>query len=242
MHNLSGIWQLGLQQKLQASLPAGEPAIMDLALALTSRSYGASEHAVIKLTDSCTSLLPTLLGRYRDSKMLLLYSDLESFLVAMLRSPERREYARNMLTRARMDLSAVGMGRIWTDEPLNDGRAVGMIWLSLMYPFLRLLLSATQKVRSLRSDAFFSAPLQTLISLDRFFGLDIGESRLQAHLDTGVLLQHAKDAANPFDVEQRKASQEAAAVRFGNEIADAVQWVTTITADAPIPAPLPGAL
>jgi len=242
LHNLSGIWQLGLQQKLQASLPAAPPAIMDLALALTSRSYGASEQAVIKLTDSCTSLLPTLLGHYRDTRMLLLYSDLESFLVAMLRSPERRAYARNMLTRARMDLSAVGMGRLWTDEPLGDGRAVSLIWLSLMYPFLRLLLSAPRQVRSLRADAFFSSPLQTLVSLDRFFGLDIGEERLRDHLATGVLLRHAKAADDPFDVGQRKASQEAAASQFGDEIADAVQWVTTITADAPVPAPLPGAL
>ena len=254
LHNLSGIWQLGLQHKLQARLPAAQPSIMDLAVALNSRSYSPAERPVIKLTDSCTSLLPTLLAHYRDSRMLLLYSDLESFLVAMLRSPERREYARNMLTRARLDLSAVGMAQIWPDERtgeppgelpgqlLSDGRAVALIWLSLMYPFLRLLLSVPQNVRSLRSDVFFAAPLQTLDSLDRFFALDIGEDRLQAHLDTGVLSQHAKDAANPFDIEQRKARDAHAASRFGEEIADAVQWVETITVDAPIPAPLPGAL
>ena len=242
LHNLSGIWQLGLQEKLQSSLADAEPAIMDLALALTNRSYGQAEKPVIKLTDSCTSLLPTLLGTYRDSRMLLLYSDLESFLVAMLRSPERRAYARNMLVRARLDLAAVGMGRIVKDEDPADGRCIAMIWLSLMYPFLRLVVSVPDRVRSLRSDVFFSTPLETVASIDRFFDLGIGESRLRSHMDTGVLLRDSKNATDPFDSQQRDAERKAAASQFRGDIDDALNWVAAITADAPVPDELPNAL
>ncbi len=239
LHKLSGIWRLGLQDKLQASLPATEPSIMDLSLALTNRSYGAAEQAVIKLTDSCTSLLPTLLGRYPDSRILLMYSDLESFLVAMLRSPGRREFARNMLTRSRLDLTAVGMGRLVTDEDPGDGRCIALIWLSFMYPFLRLLASVPRRVRSLKSDVLFSSPLETVGSVDAFFDLGIGEDRLRSHLQAGVLSRDAKQRTVRFDIDQRRAEQKAAADGFRDEIDDALGWIVEVTTGVPIPGALP---
>ena len=239
LHKLSGIWRLGLQDKLQASLAAAGPPILELAVALANRSYDVAEQPLIKLTDSCTSLLPTLLGHYPDSRILLMYSDLESFLVAMLRSPGRREFARNMLTRSRLDLTAVGMGRLVRDEDLGDGRCVALVWLSLMYPFLRLLASVPQRVRSLKSDVLFSSPLETVASVDTFFGLDIGENRLRSHLQAGILSRDEMQRTVSFVIELRRAEQKAAANQFRDEIDDALEWAGSITADAPIPANLP---
>jgi hypothetical protein len=239
LHKLSGIWRLDLQDKLQASLPDAGPPILDLALALASRSYDTAEQPVIKLTDSCTSLLPTLLGHYPDSRMLLMYSDLESFLVAILRSPGRREFARNMLTRSRLDLTAVGLRRLVKDEDLGDGRCIALVWLSLMYPFMRLLASLPKRVRSLKSDVLFSSPVETVTAVDEFFSLGIGESRLRAHLNGGVLSRDAKRRAVQFDNEQRNAEQLAAAEMFRDEIDEALEWTSGITAGAPIPGELP---
>ena len=242
LHNLSGIWRLGLQKQLHAKVGRSRPHIMDLALALVARTYGAAEKPVVKLTDTCTSLLPSILSRNPGSRILLLYHGLRRFLVAMLRYPGRRQYARNMQIRAEADLRVVGRDDLLAERELSDARCAALVWMGLMYPYLRLLAASPQRIRSLDAADFFADPEATLNRLDRFFGLEIGADRMAERLAGGVLSRDAKSADADFDSGRYRAELESAEAALRDEIDDAVAWVDRITTVEPIPATLPNPL
>jgi hypothetical protein len=239
LHNLSGIWRLGLQKKLHEKVGRVRPHILDLALALVARSYGESEKPVVKLSDTCTSLLPSILARNPGSKVLLLYHELRRFLVAMLRYPNRRQYARNMQIRAEVDLRVVGRKDLLADLELSDARCVALVWMGLMYPYMRLLAAAPNRIRSLNATAFFTEPERTLDRLDQFFGLDIGPDRIGQRLAEGVLSRHSKNDDGDFDSGRYQADLESAETALRDEIDDAVAWVESVTEAEPIPTDLP---
>lgn len=242
LHNLSGIWRLRLQKKLHDNLGREEPFILDLALSLLARTYGEAEKPLIKLSDTCTSLLPSILARNPGSRILLLYHDLRRFLIAMLRYPYRREYARNMRIRAEVDLRATGQERILEDKDLNDGRCAALVWMGLMYPYMWLLAAAPDRVRSLKATVFFDDPGGTLKAADEFLDLGIGRARLEAGLATAPLSRHSKDVDQAFDRDRYMADLASAETQFQAEIDDAVEWVMRVSSADPIPATLPNPL
>jgi hypothetical protein len=241
-HNLSGIWRLGLQENVHRKIGRDQPPILDLAITLVSRTYGEEEKSVVKLSDTCTSLLPSILARSPRSRVLLLYQELRRFLVAMLRFPYRRQYVRNMRVRAEVDLRAVGREGIPAGPDLNDGRCAALVWLGLMYPYLRLLAATPARVRSLNAGTFFDAPTDTVKKLDAFFGLSLGDERLEAHIAEGALSRHAKRADEDFDADRYTADLASAEIELRDEIDDAIAWVESVSAAEPVPPHLPNPL
>jgi hypothetical protein len=241
-HNLSGIWRLGFQSRVHRRVGRTEPPILDLAMALVSRTYDETEKPVVKLSDTCTSLLPSILARSPGSRILLLYHELTRFLVAMLRLPDRRQYARNMRIRAEVDLRAIGKPEALAEPELSDGRCAALVWMGLMYPYLRLLAAAPDRIRSLNAAVFLEDPLRTLKQLDAFFCLGIGQSGIEERLAEGALSRHSKNADRDFDADTYRTDLESAATEFQDEIDDAVNWVARVTAAEPLPEKLPNAL
>ncbi|MGD8635499.1 MAG: hypothetical protein PVI25_00050 [Gammaproteobacteria bacterium] len=241
-HNLSGIWRLGLQEKVHARIGRREPPILDLALALCARTYDDEERSVVKLSDTCTSLLPPILARSPDSRVLLMYHELERFLLAMLRHESRRQYVRNMRIRAEVDLRAVGREDITSTEDLSDARCAALVWMGLMYPYRRLLAKAPDRVRSLNAATFFTHPADVLETLDEFFHLDIGKERLQAQIAGGAMNRDAKHTERTFDADRYKADLESAAAELRHEIDDAIAWTERVSAVEPLGSTLPNPL
>jgi len=242
LHNLSGIWRIGARRKLQAQLPYPDTPILDVALAMLSRTYGPAEKPVIKLTDSCASLCPSLLDHHPESRLLLMYHRLPRFLVAMLRTQERRAYVRNMLVRAHVDLAQCGKQELVTREFGSDGRAAGYLWLGLIYPYLRLLAGGPDRVQSLDASDFFERPAGTLRSVGEFFGLGLSDAEIDDRIAAGVLDRDAKHAGQDFNSGRFERDLDESASALSGEIGDAIAWVTELSRDEPIPASLPCAV
>lgn len=242
LHALSGPWRTGGQRDIQARLGCPEPSVLELNLSLLQRSFSASERPLVKLTDSCTSLLPAMLKARPGSRLLLLYQALPRYLATMMSDPERRQFARRMLTRAHLDLVAAGKRELVTGEPLGDARCIAYVWLSLMYPYRRLLSLGPSRVRSLDAVRLFDRPEGTVVAAGRFFRLGLSRQAITERLAGGIMGADAKDTDRRFDRARRQAELEAVRDQYRAEIDDALDWVDAITADDPLPAELPNSL
>jgi len=160
----------------------------------------------------------------------------------MLRFPYRRQFARNMRIRAEADLRAAGRTEVIPDGALSDGRCAALVWLGLMYPYLRILAADPGRTRSLDAAAFLEAPGETLARLDAFFDLGIGAERLAQGIGHGAMSRDAKDADKGFDEAGRRADLESAAREFRDEIDDAVSWAIGVSTIEEIPGELPNPL
>jgi hypothetical protein len=188
------------------------------------------------------SLCPALLDHHPESRLLLMYHQLPRFLVGMLRTAARRDYVRNMLVRAHMALARSGKQELVRRDIGGDGRVAAYVWLAPMYPFLRLLAAAPDRVRSLDSCDLFTRPAETLRAVDRFFGFGLGDAQIDRRLAAGVMDYHSKDAARDFDSERYLHEVDQAASDLSAEIDDAVAWISELSRDEPIPVTLPHAL
>ena len=239
LHRLADFERYGMWSRLQGQLGFSDPHLLDLTLALLARTYGEAEKPVVKLTDSCTSLCPEFLSHDPGSRILLLYHDLEHFLVAMLKDGSRRAYVRAMLGRARADLGRVGRGIPVSFEGLSDARCVAYVWLGLMYPYLNILAACPERVRTLNASRFFRQPRDHLVALIEFFGLDISAEQLDRQLSAGIMGRDSKRPDRSFERARYQSDLEEMKASLRREIADATKWVETVTAGATIPDPLP---
>lgn len=238
------IHRLSFARRIQPGFEAAfsDPPLLELQLALLTRTYSESEKPVVKLTDTCINLCPDLLDYHEDSRVLLLYHRLPRFLTAILRDEQRRAYARGMLDRANLDLEAAGKLASVDPRSLTDGRCAAYVWIGLMYPYLSLLERYPGRVRSLDAEVFFARPRETLEALGGFFRIGLTAGQIDQQLSSGILDRHAKDADRVFDDADYETEIAATAARLGDEIKDALDWASTITADDPIPGNLPDPL
>lgn len=242
LHRLADLRRHGLWGEMERQSGLGDLLVLDLALALLARTYGETEKAAVKLTDSCISLCPDLLAHNEGSKILLLYNDLERFLVAMLKDDARRKYARAMLTRSRADLASAGKDISLSDEDLSDARCAAYAWVGLMYPYLTLLAKYPYRVRSLDAQEFFNHPRDVLCSLGRFFDLEITEDTVEKQLSQGILQKDSKRPSRSFESARYESDFEETKRSLQAEIDDAMEWISTVTSDDTIPEKLPSPL
>ena len=214
---------------------------MNIALLLLSRTYRHSERALIKPSDSCNNLAVTLLQAHETSRALLLYSDLDSFVVSNLHHVSRRLHLFNSLERACYDLHQLGFPDF--DPNITDpARAAATVWLSLMMQHLAVLEETSLEVRSLDSAEFYARPFETLQAASAFFDLAHRPADLQREVEKGAFKQDAKKQDQTYDSGQ--AEQRRAAQRAGLEtvMAEAELWVQRLTPERALPRKLPRAL
>lgn len=221
-------------------LDATEPeALLDVAVALCSRTHAREEMAIVKPSAQCNTLMPALLDRSDDPSGLFLYSTLESYLCQVLKRADRRALARN---RARLLVpEAQRLGPIGTVAAgsLSDARSAAFVWLVRIASYARWhARGELDGVRSLDGDAFIAEPRRTLAAVARRFGLDTTETAIERALEV-ELRRHAKQVEVPFGARQRAEEMAEVRVRHRDEIRDAVGWIAPFGLPA---LPLPGAL
>lgn len=236
--------RLSFARRIRPEMEAdfADPSLLELDLALLTRTYEEREKPVIKLTDTGINLCPDLLDHHESSTVLLLYHALPRFLTAILKNDERRAYARNMLDRAKLDLAAMGRLESVETSSLTDARCAAFVWIGLMYPYLALLAAHPERARSLNASDFFQDPRGALAAIADFFALDMTEDMIEHQLSAEVLGRDAKFVDRIFDSAEYEAEVAARAMQLQDEIDDAVEWAASLTSDDTIPSNLPNPL
>lgn len=193
--------------------------LADTAFSLLGRGFEPGETVTIKPAPAANHLLPDARA-LAGSRHLLLFSDCESFVISIAKSGSQGAgYARAMLGVLLRD----GIAPEWTDERtrgLSIHQTAALVW-HLQIAELR---AHGCDGRSLDCDALLEHPNATLIALDAFFGLALGERQIAETAAGPLFRRNAKNPGEVFDVERR--SRESAAVRqsLGNELQDAIAW------------------
>lgn len=218
-----------------ASLPT--PLLRE-SIALLGRVMQPGEVPVIKPTDSCLNIAAELLLAQPQSAGLFLYSKLDSFLIAMLKDDERRQYARGMVERAHLDIGSdprfAGVNR--TD--LTDAQAAAFVWIGLMEPALELLADDRLQLRTLEAAELIGRPADVLAATVDLFGLAHHANDIETAIQS-TFHRDAKAPALTFDQGAYAEEQRAIARALEPEIRAGIDWVMAYTRGRTIPDRLP---
>lgn len=138
-------------------------------------------------------------------KMLFLYSDCRSFLLASTRYGEnRRRTVRHLFNEIRHDGEAA---QRWTAESiagLTDLEIAGLTWQIQIARFSQDLKRLGERAASLDCDAFLAAPQEVIAKIWKFFELPGDASESELIQDPGFLHRHSKYPDQSFVPDARR--------------------------------------
>ncbi|HEX5313809.1 MAG TPA: hypothetical protein VFX38_02745 [Gammaproteobacteria bacterium] len=204
-----------------------EPAqLLPMTLDLLSRPFGAAEHVIVKPTNLVNNLA-THIGTLRPgSRFLLLYDDLEAFLLAVLKRPRESERGiRQFLARFLADPA----GRAWTAArravPQQLGECAALAWgLQIHSLQAWLAVETTARVRILRAEKLLADPVAAIEASANWFGLEMRKDEVQNVIAGPLWQRHAKYPAVAYTPERRREEQALARRLLAQPLAAALAW------------------
>lgn len=199
--------------------------IRNLLLVLLSRTWRAQESAVVKPQSHCNNIMGALLGWAPQSRGILLYIDLESYLATMLRSKPREDTSFFIAPRLQ-DFRGVTGADSLSEATLSQAEQTTLIWLMQMYEFRRTLSHSERgrQVMPLDFDDLLANPRGGLGKVCDFFGTPLSETGASAALADRILHTYAKSPEIPLNAEWRKEMLDEARRQYAPEIAEGIAW------------------
>lgn len=198
--------------------------LLHMSLQLLSRTYRRDDRAVIKLTSAAANLAGMLLQHHSQSRALLLYLDLETWLATMLRAEAARENVRAYAGAWLADFNRL-TGRDDLRLPaLSDAQQAVINWLAGLLTMTHAAGRFPDRTYWVNFDAFLSAPEDELHAIAGFLGSHAPAETLR-NLTRGPLMgAYAKNLAEQYDAAARQRELEASRRRCADEITTALRW------------------
>lgn len=209
-------------------------AVLDKSLDLLARPMGDDRAVIIKPSNICTPLAIPALKLRPESKALLLYAPLESYLQSIAKKEMwGRIWVRNALIGTMKDGYAIGGFSQEELLQLTDLQVAAIGWLSQHAAFAKVVETiGPDRVRLLDSDSFLADQRETLNALNRLFDLNLDDTEIEQTLDGPAFNSHSKldqgERGETFDAKARKEEQMSMAEIHGDEIRMVSQWATAV--------------
>ncbi len=229
---------LSLRQ-LAASLPASANGqwvqMLELALAAHGRVFRPGQISMIKATSTCNNLILPLLKRAPQSRSLLLFVPLESYLAGMLgrQTPAqdlRGHAAARLEDWRRMTGTSLQVAEI---TEFSEVQLAVISWLSCMALLLQALRQHADRCLLLDFESFLAEPENVLVRLISFFGLMQSQSQiLQAWPE--IATGYSKKPDEPYSAFNRKRTLARGRTQRATDIRAGMAWAEQLLDQFPV--------
>ena len=195
---------------------------------LLARRYPDNDVTFIKPTDACNNIMGQLLDVNSSNKCLLMYSDLERFLTAIFKVPQRADWIKVRVNELCIDeVKQHGKLRV-NPQTLGNHQLAALVWVLHMEKFRNLIeLYGHTKIQVLNSEAFMKKPLESVLKYFIFSNLSVDESKLKSNI--GKIMQtHSKENQLNYSYEQREKDYQITHKNYANDISTAVEWANNV--------------
>ena len=222
----------------------GASEALGLTLDLLSRPLAKGETQIVKANNLCNHLIPEVMFAKPDAKVLILYSNLDSFLRAIARrATAGRYFARQTYHEFS---SAIPLDMYFAPDDLlqfTDMQMGALVWLMQARFFESIAARyGESRVRILNSDALLADPATVLTRLAAFYDLPLDAKQITTLANGPVFKEHAKHQGRAFDAEAYRAQHAEDQKQYGAEIASVLPWAHNLAARAGAPIVLPSTL
>lgn len=182
-------------------------SILRCTLALMSRPFMDNEAVLVKPTNVANNLIGPLLDIHTETRGLVLYDDLEPFLLSILKRPSESEKGvRGFLRRLLHDLGA----RFDDLLPSDLAEAATLAWhLEIRQIQACLEGPFSGRLRVLHTQKLLSRPTDALSAVSDWLGLGFSRAECQSIARGQLWRSHAKAPGIAYDPVQRNREQAA---------------------------------
>ncbi len=193
-----------------------DDARLRIVRAMLGKRYQAEAPTIVKANVPVNFILPSLAALRGDDRAVILYSGLRDYLLAVLRTPQHRNWVLNVtgqLSTYLGDLSA-----------LSDAKRAAALWHFQMRAFDAAMAIMPGAV-SLDSEQLFAAPLATLTAAAAHLQVQITATQAQKIVSGPVFTTYAKRPEIAFDNAARQARRNQLEREIASELVEGVEWV-----------------
>lgn len=209
---------------------AGWNALLKLALAMLDKRYAADEHVLVKANVPVNAIIDDLLAVSSDPKALLLHFGLNDYLVAILRSPNHRNWVNHIFVEMQL-------GKLPENGPADNmqiAEKAAALWLFQIRRYAEVL-SSNAGVVSLDANILFDEPALCLKAASEYFGCAMDDDEVRKVIAGPLFSTYSKNPNAAFDNRHRKQRVAETRLALGEEIAVARRWVEQRVAKLPLP-------
>jgi hypothetical protein len=222
---------------------SSERRLTETTLRLVARPFDSGTQITVKPSNVANYLVRDV-AKMTTGKMLFLYSDCRSFLLAVAKRGEAR---RGFIRRLFAEILKDGHEQAnWVPGKLfemSDLQIAALIWHMQIAEFHKSISSLpAERFASLDCDAFLDAPALALSRLAKHFGFVLNQEHLDRVVGGPMLTRNAKNPDESMDVTIRRQEQLELAPQLTRDVDAIVGWSYDVCKGTPCGVPLPNSI
>jgi hypothetical protein len=195
-----------------------DPRLAQAVFGLLGRRFEPDEQVLVKPSNSANTLIAEA-AAYTRGRMLLLYSDCESFVLSMARQGRAGfAFVRDRFTSLAADGHPAARWPATQLFRLTDLELAALVWRMQMDAFEAASARLGDRARSLDCRLFLEDPQAVLCRIDSFLGLGIGRERIDEIASGPLFRRDAKAPGRSFDAKARAEERERLRAQLGEDL------------------------
>jgi len=214
--------------------------LFDVTLALLARRFDDDEAILIKPTNAASNLLPHVLAT--AAPVLVLYGDLRSFLVSVLKKGEAcKAFVRTQYNIFGLDPGGLASIPARQAMTFTDLQVAALVWRHQLERF-QISMSGQRTAASLEFHTLLDAPAATLAAVAVHLGLAHEHGLLASVVAGPVFGRDAKFASQAYDARQRAADAATVEAHHAEAVEQVIEWAQQVDLGTALKLPLPRSL
>ena len=197
-----------------------------------ARTFNPHDRVIVKLADQCNAIAGALMAASMSSadgpKAVFLGLELRSFLLAGLKTDQRRAWVRRRAELAAQDVAPSPLAE--TDpKTLDDAQACAYLWLAHGVLLQKLIAEVgPDRVLVMDGESVSDKPEHAVRKTAEWLGLSPSESDFRTAIGDQTASRYSKDPSQEFSREHRQADLAAIYVKFGGEVESGLKWAAEL--------------
>jgi hypothetical protein len=211
--------------------PTQARAIYTLVTKLLFRQFGLGQSVLVKPTNTVNNIILAMMATDPRSKALLLHSDLESFLISILKKGEQgRGFVRQLFTILLIDSAEARQLDSTRLLRMTDSQIAAITWHLQLETFFDVFKQYdSSRVRSLHCDRLLDDPRSILNGIIDFFEFKLLDQNFTRLMEHAPLKSNAKTPGQKFDADSRKQDYTNARRQFTDTLEVIIPWAEQLS-------------
>jgi hypothetical protein len=200
-----------------------DPGLARAVFGLLGRRFDAHEQILVKPSNGANTLIAEAAALTRG-RMLLLYSDCESFVLSMAGQGRAGfAYVRDRFRSLAADGHPAGQWPVAELLRLTDLELAALVWRMQMDALETASARLGDRARSLDCKVLLDDPARALPLVDDFLGLGLGGKRLEAVAAGPLFRRDAKQPGQAFDARARSEARARLRAQLGDDLPEVLR-------------------
>ncbi|HEU5482112.1 MAG TPA: hypothetical protein VFU80_03320, partial [Sphingomicrobium sp.] len=210
---------------------------LELVLRLLERPLAPGETMIVKPTNFANRLVDVILAQRPESRAILLYSDVETFLRSLLKRGMWGRITGRKLFNQLAGWSPLNFGfRPPEILELTDVQIAALAWLMQIHHFDAIDRAfGPDRVILLDSTALLGDPAAALGKAQSLFGLQMDRERVASIAAGPAFSKHSKFSDRDYSAEEREKDHKEMTDVHAEELTMVVQWIKAVAAQFGVP-------